>query len=101
MVTVRPQLSASAVAVPELPGAVESPQASTLSAGQWTVGAVLSAKLMCCTQLLVLRQASDAYQVRSIPCLPVQLAAVAASLEAMVTVPPQLSASAGAVPVFP
>src|SRR6266702_4113245 len=100
MVTAPPQLSPVEVAVPVFDGSVESPQASTLSAGQRMAGAVLSAKLMCCTQLLVLWQASDAYQVRSMPALPVQLAAVAASLWLMVTVPPQLSPVEVAVPVF-
>src|ERR1043166_806737 len=75
MVTVPLQLSPVEVAVPVLLGAVDSPQASTLSAGHWMAGGVVSAKLMCCTQLLVFLQASDAYQVRSIPALPVQLAA--------------------------
>src|SRR5438128_3568607 len=75
MVTVPPQLSPVEVALPVLLGSVESPQASTLSVGQLMFGAVVSAKLMCCTQLLVLWQASDAYQVRSMPAWPVQLAA--------------------------
>src|SRR5438128_8716703 len=100
MVTVPPQLSPVEVALPVLLGSVESPQASTLSVGQLMFGAVVSAKLMCCMQLLVLWQASDAYQVRSMPSLPVQLAAVGASVCAMVTVPPQLSPVEVALPVL-
>src|SRR5438128_8864538 len=80
MITVPLQLSPVEVAVPVLAGSVESPQASTLSAGQLMFGAMVSAKVMCCTQLLVLWQASDAYQVRLMPAWPVQLAAVGASL---------------------
>src|SRR5438552_6142504 len=90
MVTVWPQLSV-AVALPVLAGAVEPPQASTLSAGQVMTGGVVSAKVMCCTQVLMLPQASVAFQVRSIPGWPVQLAAVPASVKVMVTVWPQLS----------
>src|SRR5216117_2485653 len=98
MVTVWPQLSV-AVALPVLAGAVEPPQASTLSAGQVMTGGVLSAKLMCCTQVLMLPQASVAFQVRSMPGWPVQLAAVPASVKVMVTVWPQLSVAV-ALPVL-
>src|SRR5438445_13058957 len=73
MVTVPPQLSPVEVALPVLFGSVESPQAGILAVRQFMFVAVRSAKLMCCTQLLVLWQASDAYQVRSTPALPVQL----------------------------
>src|SRR5207249_144361 len=98
IVTVWPQLSV-AVAPPVLAGAVEPPQASTLSAGQVMTGGVLSAKVMCCTQVLMLPQASVAFQVRSMPGWPVQLAAVPASVKAMVTVWPQLSVAV-ALPVL-
>src|SRR5437899_11151971 len=78
MVSVWTQLFvAGALAV--LAGAVESPHASTLSAGQVMTGGVVSAKVMCCTQVLMLPQASVAFQVRSIPGWPVQLAGVPAS----------------------
>src|SRR5439155_1432751 len=98
MVTGWPQLSV-AVAVPVLLGSVESPQASTLSAGQVMTGLVVSAKVMCCTQLLLLWQASSAVQVRSMPASPVQLTGVAASVWVMVTGWPQLSVAV-AVPVL-
>src|SRR5206468_1013869 len=65
----------------------------------FAVGGVLSTKVMCCTQVLVLSQASAAFQVRSMPALPVQLAGVAASLNVMAGVPPQLSVAV-AEPVF-
>src|SRR5438552_4481536 len=90
MVTVWPQLSV-AVALAVLAEAVELPHASPLSAGQMMTGGVLSAKLMCCTQVLMLPQASVAFQVRSMPGWPVQLAGVPASVKVMVTVWPQLS----------
>src|SRR6185369_16128231 len=50
------------------------------------LGAVVSAKVMCCTQLAVLPAPSVAVQVRSMPAWPVQLAAVGASLWLIVTV---------------
>src|SRR5207247_10918544 len=98
MAGVPPQLSV-AVAVPVFAGAVESPQASALSAGQVITGGVVSAKVMCWTQVLMLPQASVAFQVRSMPALPVQLAGVAASVNVMAGVPPQLSVAV-AVPGF-
>src|SRR5881296_1358909 len=98
MAGVPPQLSA-AVALPVSAGSVESPQAITLSAGQVITGGVVSAKVMCCTQVLMLPQASVAFQVRSMPALPVQLAAVPASVNVMAGVPPQLSVAV-AVPVL-
>src|SRR5437870_9735033 len=100
MITIPLQLSPVEVALPVLAGRVESPQASTLSAGQLMFGAVVAAKLMCCTQLLVLWQASEAYQVRSMPGWPVQVAAAGASLWAMITVPLQLSPVEVAAPVL-
>src|SRR5438128_12444503 len=100
MVTVPPQLSPVEVALPVLLGSVESPQASTLSVGQLMFGAIVSAKLMCCTQLLVLWQASDAYQVRLMPGWPVQLASVADSTHFRSTVPLQLSPVEVAAPVL-
>src|SRR6266850_3342753 len=63
-----PQLSV-AVATPVLLVPVESPQASTLSIGQVITGSVVSAKVMCCTQVAKLPQASVAFQVRSMPGL--------------------------------
>src|SRR5881409_2438159 len=98
MVTGWPQLSV-ALALPVLAGAVQSPQARTLSAGQVMTGATVSAKVMCCTQLLLLPQASSAFQVRSMPALPVQLAGVAASVKVIVGLPPQLSVAV-ALPVL-
>src|SRR5882724_12291848 len=98
MITVPLQLSPVELALPVMAGRVESPQASTLSSGQLMLGAMVSAKLMCCTQLLVLWQASEAYQVRSMPAWPVQLAAVGASLWAVITVPLQLSPVLVALP---
>src|SRR5207249_2088209 len=78
MVGAPPQLSV-AVAVSVLLGSVESPHCSILSAGQVMSGGVVSTNVMCWTQVLELPQASVAVQVRSMPGLPVQLAAVAAS----------------------
>src|SRR5437773_2363249 len=97
MVTVPPQLSV-AVALPVSAGSLESPQAKTLSAGQVISGGVVSAKVMCCTQVVIFPQASVAFQVRSMPALPVQLAGVAASVCVMAGVPPQLSVAV-ALPV--
>src|SRR5207247_8969340 len=97
MAGVPPQLSV-AVALPVSAGSVESPQAKTLSAGQAITGGVLSAKLMCCTHVLILPHASLAFQVRSMPALPVQLAGVAASVCVMTGVPPPLSVAV-ALPV--
>src|SRR6266536_6133065 len=90
IVTGWPQLSV-AVAKPVLLGSVESPHARTLSNGQVITGGVVSAKVMCWTQVATLWQASSAIQVRSMPALPVQLAAVGASLCVIVTAWPQLS----------
>src|SRR5438477_6485927 len=98
MVTAPPQLSV-AVAVPVLLGAVQSPHATTLPYTPLFRSGVSSAKVICWTQALYLPQASVAFQVRSIPALPVQLAAVAASVYAMVTAPPKLSVAV-AVPVL-
>ena len=42
-------------------------------------GTVVSTKVMCCTHSLWLPQASVAFHVRSMPCDPVQLAAIGAS----------------------
>src|SRR5881628_2852477 len=97
-VTGWPQLSV-ALALPVLAVAVESPQARTLSAGQLMTGGVMSAKVMCWTQVLLLPQASSAFQVRSMPALPVQLAGVAASVKVRVTLWPQLSVAL-ALPVL-
>src|SRR5437773_1886692 len=98
MAGVPPQLSV-AVALPVSAGSVESRQSKSLAAGQAITGGVVSAKVMCCTQVLMLPQASVAFQVRSIPGWPVQLAAVAASVKVMVTVWPQLSVAV-ALPVL-
>src|ERR1051326_675107 len=54
---------------------------------------------MCCTQVEELPHSSVAFQVRSIPAWPVQLAGVAASVNVIVGDPPQLSVAV-AVPVF-
>src|SRR5947207_6599047 len=75
-----PQLSV-AVATPVLLVPVESPQANTLSAGQVMTGLVVSLNVMCWMQLALFWQASTAVQVRSMPALPVQLAAVGAWLK--------------------
>src|SRR5215831_13861866 len=98
IVTVPPQLSV-AVAEPVFDGSVESPHCNCLSGGQVISGGVVSTKVMCWTQVLELPHASVAFQVRSIPGLPVQLGAVGASVELIVTVPPQLSVAV-AEPVF-
>src|SRR6266496_2125704 len=90
IVTGWPQLSV-AVAEPVLLGSVESPHARTLSSGQLITGGVVSAKVRCWTHVATLWQASSAVHVRSMPALPVQLAAVGASLWVMVTGWPQLS----------
>src|SRR2546428_11743428 len=79
MVTVPPQLSPVEMALPVLLGSVESPQASTLSAGQLMFGPVLSAKLLCCTQLLVLWQAFAAHQVRFMPARALAMGSSGAS----------------------
>src|SRR5262249_22118730 len=99
IVTVPPQLSV-AVASPVLLGSVESPQCGSLSAGQVRSGFVVSTNVMCWTQVLKFPHESVAFQVRSIPALPVQFAGVAASLCVIVTVPPQLSVAV-ASPVSP
>src|SRR6185295_674880 len=70
-----------------------------MSAGQTMPGGVLSTNTMCWTHVEALPQASVAFQVRSIPGLPVQLAAVGASEWVIVT---ELQASvAVADPVLP
>src|SRR5438093_11982590 len=97
MTGVPPQLSV-AVALPVSAGSVESPQASTLSAGQVITGGVLSAKLMCCTQVLMLPQASVAFQVRSMPAFGRASGREAASVWVMAGAPAEL-AVAVAVPV--
>jgi hypothetical protein len=61
-------------------------------------GGVVSPKVMCCRQVATLPQAFVAFHVRSMPGLPVQLAAVAASVWVIVGVP-QLSVAV-AVPVL-
>src|SRR5881394_1682540 len=93
-----PQLSV-AVATPVLLVPVESPQARILSAGQVITGLVVSSKVMCWTQLALFWQASTAVQVRSMPALPVQLAAVGASLKLIAMGCPQLSVAV-ATPVL-
>src|SRR5438552_5374045 len=98
MVAVWPQLSV-AVALPVLAGAVEPPQASTLSFGRVMTGGVLSAFPTRRSSDLMLPQASVAFQVRSMPGWPVQLAAVPASVKSMDTVWPQLSVAV-ALPVL-
>src|SRR6266568_596720 len=79
MVTGRPQLSV-AVAEPVLLGSVASPHARSLSTGQVITGGVVSVKVMCWTHVATLWQESSAFHVRSMPALPVQFAAVGASL---------------------
>src|SRR5206468_8611695 len=90
IITVPPQLSV-AVAAPVLEVSVDAPHCRCLSGGQLITGAVVSTKSMCWTQVEKLPQASVAFQVRSTPALPVQLAAVTASVKVIITVPPQLS----------
>src|SRR5207244_3091620 len=90
MATAPPQLSV-AVAEPVLLGAVDAPHWSCLSAGQAITGAVVSTKSMCWTQVEKFPHPSVAFQVRSIPAFPVQLAGVGASVDVMATAPPQLS----------
>src|SRR5207247_943546 len=76
------------------------PHSTTASAGTpWSSGTVVSTKVMCCTQVSKLPQPSVAFQVRSMPALPVQLAAAGASVWVMVTWWSQLSVAV-AVPVF-
>src|SRR5262245_3812658 len=62
-------------------------------------GAVVSTKVMCCTQVATFPHASVAFQVRSRPALVVQLAAVAASVKVMTGVTLQLSVAV-ALPVL-
>src|ERR1043166_2734723 len=66
MVTVPLQLSPVEVAVPVLLGAVDSPQASSLSAGQLMFGAVVSAVQVAVRETVVaaLPQASVPFHVR-------------------------------------
>src|SRR5262245_34122728 len=90
MSTLPPQLSV-AVAEPVCAGSLASPHCSCASGGQVTTGAVVSTKRMCWTQLDTLLHASVAVQVRSMPATPVQPAAAAASVCAMVGAAPQLS----------
>src|SRR5438093_13243565 len=97
MTGVPPQLSV-AVALPVSAGSVESPQASTLSAGQVITGGVVSANVMCCTQVLMLPQASVAFQVRLGRASRRELAGVAAAGGVMTGGAPQLS-GAVALPV--
>src|SRR5438093_10408121 len=78
IITVPPQLSV-AVAEPVLLVSVDSPHWRCLSGGQVITGAVFSTKFRCWTQVEKLPQSSVAFQVRSIPALPVQLAGVGAS----------------------
>ena len=52
------------------------------------------------TQVLKLLQASVAFQVRSIPAFPVQLAGVAASVKVIIVVPPEQKLDAVALPVI-
>jgi hypothetical protein len=96
-----PQLSL-AVTVKETGAQVAGAQTLpvTVAEGQVIVGGVVSAKVMCCTQLSVLVHSSVAVHVRSMPALPVQFAAVAASEWVIVTVPPHASPSAVALPVL-
>jgi hypothetical protein len=54
-------------------------------------GPLVSTNVICWRQVDELLQASVAFQVRAMPCLPVQLAAIGASVKVMVTGPPQLS----------
>src|SRR5438093_794070 len=63
------------------------------------VGGVVSTKVIVCTQPLVLPQESVACQCRAMPGLPVQLAAVGASVKVMAGLPPQLSVAV-ATPVL-
>ena len=58
---------------------------------QMLVGGMVSTKVMCWTQVTMLPQVSVAFQVRSMPAFPVQLAEVAASVWLIVGLPPQLS----------
>jgi hypothetical protein len=102
IVGVPPQLSvAVTVKLTGLPVAIAHEAAATevTPPGQVITGGVVSTKVMCCTHVLMLLQASVAFHVRSMPGLPVQLGGVAASVKLMVGVPPQLSVAV-AVPVF-
>src|SRR5204863_2300512 len=66
MVTAPPQLSLP-VAVPVLDGLVEPLHCNCTSGGQVMLGAVVSTKVMCWTQVVMLPQPSVAFQVRSTP----------------------------------
>src|SRR5438132_82916 len=96
--TPQSQLSV-AVALPVLIGALDLLHWKGLSAGQMMTGGVVSTKVMCCTHVLMFPQLSVAFQVRSIPALPVQLTGVAVSVKVIITIPPQLSVAV-AVPVL-
>ena len=74
-----PQLSV-ALAEPVAAGVVAPPHWTMVSAGQVITGGVVSTKVMCWMQVAMLPQPSAAFQVRSMPGLPVQLAGVAASV---------------------
>src|SRR5262245_28449253 len=60
-------------------------------AGQVSEGAIVSTKVMCWTQVMVLPQLSVARQVRSMPSRPVQLGGVEESVKVIAGVPPQSS----------
>ena len=51
-----------------------------LSGSAEMTGGVVSLNVMCCTQVAIFPHPSVAFQVRSIPALPVQLAAVGVSV---------------------
>src|ERR1044071_252002 len=91
--------SSCAVAKPVLVGSVDWLQARfRISGGQVMAGALVSQKVMCWTQLVKLPQPSVAFQLRSIPCLPVQLVGVSVSVKVITTGEGQLSVAV-AVPV--
>src|SRR5437868_5467445 len=77
--------------MPVLVVEVEAPHCNCLSGGQVMLGPVVSTKLICWMQVALLLQPSMAFQVRAMPGLPAQLAGVGASLNVIVTEPPQLS----------
>jgi hypothetical protein len=78
IVTAPPQLSV-AVALPVLDVLVEAPHCNWTLAGQVITGGVVSTKVIVCTQVELLPQASVAFHVREMPALPVQFAAVGVS----------------------
>jgi hypothetical protein len=77
-----PQLSVAVTSALTLAsvGSVAGLQPKLLPVGTVTVGAVVSTKVMCWTQVPTLPEASVAFQVRSMPGFPVQLAGAAASV---------------------